>query len=144
MIILCDEDLIWPELISRLNALGSEYGCTFVPLPPVHYGAPDDEVARICRREGAAALLTTNVSDFGAKLVYYQALVDVGVSVIVPRQPNPETEPPDVGYQVALIEPHLEGIIRRLERTNEALLFSVNKSGVRPRSLQDLIDQRST
>ena len=144
MIILCDEDLIWPELISRLNALSSQYGCRFVPLPPVHYGAPDDEVARICRREGAVALLTANVTDFGAKLVYYQALVDAGVSVIVPRQPNPETDMPEVDYQVALLEPHLEAIMRRLERTHEALLFSVNKGGIRPRRLQDLIDQLST
>jgi hypothetical protein len=144
VIILCDEDLIWPELISRLNALSAQYGCRFVPLPPVHYGAADDEVARICRRQGAVALLTTNVTDFGAKLVYYQALVDAGVSVIVPRQPNPETEVPDVDYQVALIEPHLEAIVRRLEHTHEALLFSVNKSRVRPRRLQDLIDRIST
>jgi hypothetical protein len=140
VIILSDENVIWPELTTRLNHLGSRHGCSFVPLPPVHYSAPDDEVARICRREGAAALLTANVSDFGAKLVYYQALVNADVSVIVLRQPNPETETPDVDYQVALLQPRLRGIIRRLERTDEALLFSVNKHGVRPRRLQELID----
>ncbi len=144
MIILSDEDLIWPELTRRLNALGAHYGCSFVPLPPAHYGAPDDEVARICRRHGAAALLSGNVRDFGAKIVYYQALVDAGVSVIVPRQPNPETETPDVGYQVALIEPHLAAIVARLKRTSEALLFTVNKSGLRVRRLQELIDHLTT
>lgn len=144
MIILSDENVIWPELTSRLNTIGSPYGCSFVPLPSVHYSAPDDEVARICRRQGASALLTANYKDFGAKLVYYQALVDAGVSVIVLRQPNPETETPDVDYQVSLIEPRLRGIVRQLDGTTEALLFSVNKSGARPRRLQELIDQLST
>ena len=146
MIILSDEDLIWTELTNRLNELGAQYGCRFVALPRSdrNRSTSDDEVASICRREGAAALFTANVSDLGAKLVYYQALLAAGVSVIVLRQPNPRTENPDVDYQVALIEPHLESIIRRLERTNEPLLFSVNKSGVRPRRLQDLIDQFST
>lgn len=143
MIILSDEDLIWPELNSRLTAIGSQYGCTFVPLPPIHYGADDAEVARICRQQGAAALLTTNYKDFGAKLVYFQALVEAGVSVIFPRQPNQKTEVPDVDYQVDLIEPHLEGIIRRLRSTDEALLFTVNKSGVRRRPLRELIDELS-
>lgn len=143
MIILSDEDLIWPELNSRLNALSSQYGCRFVPLPPVHYGADDTEVARICKQQGAAALLTTNYKDFGAKLVYFQALVEAGVSVIFPRQPNQRQEIPDVDYQLALIGPHLEGIIRRLQNVDEALLFTVNKSGVRRRPLQELIDELS-
>jgi hypothetical protein len=144
--ILSDEDLIWHELTSRLDELGSQYGCSFVALPhrQRNRSTPDDEVARICHREGAAALLTANVSDLGAKLVYYQALLAAGVSVIVLRQPNPKTVIADVDYQVTLIEPHLESIIRRLRRTNEPLLFSVNKSGARPRRLQDLIDQLST
>jgi hypothetical protein len=144
VIILSDEDLIWPDLTIRLNALGSPYECSFVPLPSIHYGADDAEVARICRRQGAAALLTANYKDFAAKVVYFQALVEAGVSVIVPRQPNPQTERPDVDYQAALIGPHLEGIIRRLECTDEALLFTINKSGVRRRRLQELIEELST
>lgn len=144
MIILSDEDLIWPDLTTRLNALGSPYGCIFVPLPPVHYGADDTEVASICSQLGATALLTANYKDFAAKVVYFQALVEAGVSVIVPRQPNPGTEIPDVDYQAALIGPHLEGIVRRLERTNEPLLFTINKSGVRAKRLQELVEELST
>lgn len=66
MKILSDEDMIWDELISRLNELGSEYGCGFVPFPLSDrgLGIPDDEVPEICRREGAAALLTTNYKEF--------------------------------------------------------------------------------
>lgn len=143
MIILSDEDLIWPDLTKRLNALGSPHECRFVPLPSVHYGADDTEVARICSQQGATALLTANYKDFAAKLVYFQAMVEAGVSVIVPRQPNPETDTPDVGYQAALIGPHLEGIIKRLENADEALLFTINKSGMRARRLQELIEELS-
>lgn len=33
MKILSDEDIIWTELIDRLNELGSEYDCSFIPFP---------------------------------------------------------------------------------------------------------------
>jgi hypothetical protein len=144
--ILSDEDLIWTELTDRLDELGAQYGCSFVALPIAHRGiaTPDDEVARICRREGAAALLTANYKDFAAKVVYYQALLSAGVSAIVLRQPNPRTDDPDIEYQLALVEPHLQKIVRRMNKTNEPLLFIINKSGLRIRRLQDLIDQLST
>jgi hypothetical protein len=143
--ILSDEDLVWSELTNRLNGLGSQYGCEFVALPHTYRGRsiPDDEVARICAREGAAALLTANYMDFAAQLVYYQALVSAGVSVVVLRQPNPKIDIPDVDYQVALIEPHLQRIVRRLERASEPLLIVINRSGPRFKSLQELVDQLS-
>lgn len=143
MIILSDENLISPELTDRLNILGARYGCRFVRLPPEHYGVDDTEVAKICGQQGAAALLTVNYKDFAAKVIYFQALVEAGVSAIALRQPNSKTENPDIAYQVNLIEPYLEGIVRRLEHTDEALLFMVNKSGIRHRRLQELIDERS-
>jgi hypothetical protein len=143
--ILSDEDLIWTELTNRLDELGAQYGCSFVALPIAHRGlaTPDDEVARICQREGAAALLTANYKDFAAKVVYYQALLSAGVSAIVLRQPNPHRNHPDIDYQLALVEPHLQRIVTRLQRTNEPLLFIINKGGLRIRRLQELIDQLS-
>jgi hypothetical protein len=143
--ILSDEDLIWTELTNRLDELGAQYGCTFVALPIAHRGiaTPDDEVARICQREGAAALLIANYKDFASKVVYYQALLSAGVSAIVLRQPNPRMDDPDIDYQLALVEPHLQRIVTRLQRTNEPLLFIINKSGLRIRRLQELIDQLS-
>jgi hypothetical protein len=60
------------------------------------------------------------------------------------KQPNPRMDDPDIDYQLALVEPHLQRIVRRLERTSEPLLFIINKSGLRIRRLQDLIDQLST
>jgi hypothetical protein len=146
MKILSDEDTIWPELHDRLNELGSTYGCEFVPFPHRYRNRAiaDTQVPEICRREGAAALLTINYKDFARHLVYYQALLNAGVSAVVLRQPNPHTAVPDVDYQVALIEPRLRNIVRRLERTEEPLLFVVNKSSARPNRLQELIDRFST
>lgn len=146
MKILSDEDIIWTELIDRLNVMGSEHRCSFVPFPSSHRGLaiPDEQVPEICRREGAAALLSTNYKEYARHLIYLQALLSAGVSAIVLRQPNPHTDVPDVDYQVALIEPHLRNIVKRLERTDEPLLFVVNKSGIRTNRLQDLIDRHST
>jgi hypothetical protein len=75
--------------------------------------------------------------------VYYQALLSAGVSAIVLRQPNPRMNHPDIDYQLALVEPHLQRIVTRLQRTNEPLLFIINKGGLRIRRLQELIDQLS-
>lgn len=146
MKILSDEDTIWYELMRRLTALGAPYGCSFVSFPHRYRGRkiPDEQVPGICRSEDAAALITINYKDFASELVYLQALLDAGVSVIVLRQPNPRTDTPDVNYQVALMEPYLRNIVRRLTRTKEPLLFVMNKSGPRIERVQDLLDRRST
>ncbi len=129
----------------RLDALGSAYGCSFVPFPLRYRGRriPDEEVPGICRREDATALITINYMDFAARLPYYQALLSEGVSAIVLRQPNPGTDTPDVDYQVALVEPHLRNIVRRLRQNDEPLLFVLNKSSMRIKRLQQLVDQLS-
>jgi hypothetical protein len=144
--ILSDEDTIWDELMERLSELGSEYGCSFVSWPRSYRNRsiPDEKVPEICRQEGATALLTLNYKEFARHLVYYQALMAAGVSLIVLRQPNPNTYTPDVDYQVALVEPHLRNIVRRLERADEPLSFVINKSSVRTNRLQDLIARFST
>jgi predicted AAA+ superfamily ATPase len=143
--ILSDEDTIWDELMQRLTALGAPYGCSFVSFPHRYRGRkiPDEEVPEICRSEDADALITINYKDFASELVYLQALLDAGVSVIVLRQPNPRVNTPDVDYQVALIEPHLRYIVRRLEQTDEPLLFVMNKSGRRVRRVQELMGRGS-
>lgn len=145
MKILSDEDTIWPELMERLTELGSEYECSFVsfPLPYRDRKIPDEEVPEICRREDAAALLTINYTDFAARLVYYQSLLSAGVSAVVLRQPNPRVATPNVDYQVALVQPHLRNIVRRLWQNDELLLFVLNKSSMRIKRLQQLVDQLS-
>lgn len=146
MKILSDEDSIWPELHRLLNELGAPYGCDFAPFPHKYRNRsiPDTEVPEICRREGATALLTINYRDFARHLVYYQALLDAGVSAVVLRQPNPNTAVPDIDYQVNLIRPRLRNIVRQLRQSDESLLFVLNESGIRIRRLQELIDQFST
>lgn len=143
MRILADEDTSWYELLERLNELGSQYGCTFSPFPHRYRGRsiPDEEVPELCRSEGASALLTTNYVDFARHELYFQALVSQGISAIVLKQPNPKTEVADVNYQVALLEPRMRNIVRRLEQEEEPLLFVVNKSGSRWNRLQELIDR---
>lgn len=145
MKILSDEDTTWDELMQRLSELGSEYGCSFVSFPHRYRNQKigDHEVPEICRHEGATALLTINYKDFARHKVYYQALMDAGVSVVVLRQPNPKTDIPDVEYQAALVKPHLSYIVRRLRRGREPLLFVLNKSGIRANLLQELIDHPS-
>ncbi len=113
MKILSDEDTIWPELMERLTELGSEYECSFVSFP------------------------------LAARLVYYQALLSAGVSAVVLRQPNPRVATPNVDYQVALVQPHLRNIVRRLRQNDEPLLFVSNKSSMRIKRLQQLVDQLS-
>ena len=87
MKVLSDEDTIWYELMQRLTALGAPYGCSFVSLPHRYRGRkiPDERVPGICKSEGATALITINYKDFATHLVYYQALLNAGVSAIVLR-----------------------------------------------------------
>lgn len=146
MKILSDEDTIWYELMQRLTALGASYGCSFVSFPQRYRQRriPDEQVPGICCSEDASALITINYKDFASELVYLQALMDAGVSVIVLRQPNPRMYTPDVNYQVALVEPHLRYIVGLLERTDEPLLFVMNRSGRRVQRVQDLLDRGST
>lgn len=143
MKILADECTSWYELIARLNELGAQYGCTFAPFPTRYKGhsIPDEEVPRICRSEGATALLTKNYVDFGRHELYFQALLNEGISAIVLKQPNPKTTVADVDYQVALLEPRLRNIVRRLEQEDEPLLFAVSETKSRPNRLQELIDK---
>lgn len=75
MRILSDEDIIWTELIERLNELGSEHGCSFIPFPRSqrNRGVPDEEVPEICRREGAVALLSTNYKELRPRRIVWDA-----------------------------------------------------------------------
>ena len=85
MRIILDEQLD-PTLADVLNVLQSRHGCTFVSLrelaPPK---TQDIEIPELCREHGAVALVTADVKDFGAKKVYFQALLEAGVSVITLR-----------------------------------------------------------
>ncbi len=85
MNIILDEQLD-PRSAAVLNVIEDRHGCTFVSLrdlaPPK---TPDIEIPNICRQNNAVALVTADVKDFGAKAVYFRALLEAGVSVITLR-----------------------------------------------------------
>jgi predicted nuclease of predicted toxin-antitoxin system len=74
--IILDEQLD-PRSAAVLNVVEDRHGCTFVSLrdlaPPK---TPDIEIPNICRQNNAVALMTADIKDFGAKAVYFRALLE--------------------------------------------------------------------
>jgi hypothetical protein len=137
-----DEDLSSPTLASSLNARGAQYGCIFRPLPDIAEGLDDDELPRVCQKEGAVALLTHDKSDFGGAIAVQQALVTAGVSVIVIRMPNPKTERPDIDFLTSRVAKHLRSIVEALEDAEGSLSITLRKDKASVRSLRELLRQR--
>jgi hypothetical protein len=90
--IILDENL-WPELAAALNAFEPRYNLTFLHINEIAPGAQDEDIPKICRRHGAAALVSENVRDFGARRVIFEALLGAGVSMIVPRPSKRGADP---------------------------------------------------
>ena len=91
----------------------------------------------IAKGEGAIALLSINVQDFGAKEQYFRALVAAGVSVVVLRIRS--SDKPDVEHVISTITRHIRRLMRILGNAEEALVISVDKSNVRPASLRQIL-----
>lgn len=136
-----DENVSGLRLADILNTYGEQYGCTFVTFPAAtHKGAPDEDVPSIARELGATALLSINVTDFGAKEQYFRALVAAGVSVVSLRIRNNDTG--DREYITNTLTKHLRKIAKTLNSTEESVVISVDKSRVRPASLQGILNKR--
>lgn len=103
-----------------------------------HGGTPDDDIPALCAEAGYSALISVNVKDFGARLHYFTALLDAGVSVSVVR---PSKVKLDIGGQVGLIAPRLTQMIATWSSSPKPVLFVVTPGGVRERSLDELIEQ---
>ncbi len=141
MNILLDENLSSPDIADRLNAHGKEHGCTFVPFPvSTHRAADDADIPGIAKEVGAAALLSVNVQDFGAKAEYHRALVAAGVSVVVLRVRSGDEG--DIEYMISTIVKHVRRIVAILENAESSLVISVDKSNARPRRLRELLERR--
>lgn len=140
MNILMDENLSGLDLADRLNRHSREHGCTFVTFPEARTGAPDEEVPGIARKVGAAALLSINYKDFGAKEEYQRALVASGVSVVSLRIRAQDRG--DIEYIMSTLTSHIRKLARILNTAQESVVISVDKSNARPKSLQELLDQR--
>ena len=137
-----DENLSGLGLADILNAHGEQYGCTFVTFPERHEGADDEDMPAIAREVGAAALLTINVLDFGAKEQYFRALVAAGVSVVVLRIRS--SDRPDIEYITTILTKHVRRIARILDTIEQSVVISVTKDKVRPASLQEILDRGFT
>ena len=138
MRIILDEQLD-PTLADVLNVLQKRHGCDFVSLrdlaPPK---TQDIEIPKICRDNGAIALITADVKDFGAKKVYFEALLEAGVSVVTLR---PQKRTNVLESQTALILEWSREVAAVLRDATEPVLVRVNNSGVSPRSLEELIEE---
>ena len=135
MRIILDENL-WPELATALNAFEQRYGLTFVHINDIAPGAQDEDIPRICREQGATALLSANVRDFGARRVIFEALLEAGVSVIVLRPSRRATLTPEV--QMSMVMRHIQRIASALRSGQGHLLLKLTEGGATEVSLEQL------
>jgi hypothetical protein len=136
---LLDEQLS-PQTALALNALGSSFGQYEHILDSQSQGMKDEQIPPLCRERSIDVLVTVNVRDFGAKKIYYEALLDEGISVVVLR---PGRMSIDTLGQVQLITRHLRRVIVLLERAPGPVLVVVTPSDVRDRSIEELIAELS-
>lgn len=82
--------------------------------------------------------MTADVKDFGAKRVYFEALIEAGVSVVTLR---PQRRTHVLEAQTALLLQCSREVAATLRDAAEPILIRVNTSGVSPRNLQELIKE---
>lgn len=139
MIVLLAQNLTH-ELVPDLNAHGNELGLEFVPFPDYsHHGALDPEVVRIAQRKDAVAILTGDKSDFAAKKLYFQLLLQAGVSAAVIREYHLEITSPEL--QLSRVVPHLRKVSSELRNASEPLQITFRKERVQIRGLQEIIKE---
>jgi len=139
--VILDEQLD-PRSATVLNVIEDRHGCTFVSLrdlaPPK---TQDIEIPNICKRFDAVALVTADVKDFGAKAVYFEALLTAGVSVITLR---PQKRASVLEAQTALLLSWSREVANALRDASSPVLIRVNNSGISTRSLEELVEQASS
>ena len=130
-------------MAGALNAHSEQYGCTYVTFPrETHQGVSDEDVPGIARSLDASALLSINVTDFGAKEQYFRALVGAGVSVVSLRIRNRDAG--NIEYITETLVKHARRIAKILNSAEEHVVISVDKSKARPNSLQEILDKGFT
>ncbi len=136
MRVILDENL-WPETATALNAFESRFDLRFVHINHIAPGAQDEDIPEICRAQGATALVSANVRDFGARRVIFEALLASGISVIVPRPSKRAALTPQV--QVSMLVRHIERISTALHQARGQVLLRVSEGGVTEVSLEQLV-----
>lgn len=135
MRIILDENL-WPELATALNAFEQRYHLNFVHINDIAPGAQDEDIPRICREHGATALVSANVRDFGARRIIFEALLEAGISVVVPRPSKRVTLTPEV--QMSMLIRHIQRIADSLRSSQRHLLLKLTEGGVTEITLEQL------
>ena len=135
MRIILDENL-WPELATALNAFEQRYHLTFIHINDIEPGAQDEDIPDICREHGATALVSANVRDFGARRIIFEALLEAGISVIVPRPSKRVTLTPEV--QMSMLIRHIQRIATALRSSQSRLLLKLTEGGVTEITLEQL------
>lgn len=140
MKVVLDEQLD-PVTAAVLNVTTHRHGCTFVSLrelaPPK---TQDIDIPEICRRNAAVALVTADVKDFGAKVVYFRALLEAGISVITLR---PQKRGAVLEAQTALLLNWSREVAGVLRSASMPVLIRVNNSGISARNLEELVEEIS-
>jgi hypothetical protein len=134
--VILDENL-WPEAATALNAFESRFDLHFEHINHIAPGAQDEDIPEICREQGATALVSANVRDFGARRVIFEALLASGISVIVPRPSKRATLTPQV--QVSMLVRHIERISAALHQARDPVLLRVTEGGITEVSLEQLV-----
>ncbi len=138
MRVLLDENL-WPELAIALSAFEQRYNLHFIHINDAAPDVQDDDIPAICRELGATALVSANVRDFGARRIIFEALLEAGVSVIVPRPSRRVTLTPEV--QMSMLMRHIKSIAAALRRDQGQLLLKITEGGVTEISIEQLIKE---
>ena len=136
MKVILDENL-WPELATALNAFEQRYHLRFVHINDIAPGAQDPDIPDICRQQGAKAIVSANVRDFGARRLIFEALLEAGVSVIVPRPSRRATLTPEI--QMAMLIRHIQKIAAALRGGQGQLLLKITEGGLTEIDLEQLI-----
>ena len=132
--------MITEQVAPVLAAFAGIYGDTMDHVVPLtgKMGTPDGEIPALCRREQVDTLISVNVKDFGARKVYFQALLDSGINAVILRAPKQQF---NINLQVSFITGHYTSIKKMLIAATEPTLLSLTHSGVRERSLKELSEE---
>jgi hypothetical protein len=135
---LLDEQL--HEVVAKSVALlGERAGDEFIHILSVRgQGTKDPDIPGLCAEHGIGCLVTANVRDFGARKVYYQALLAEGLHVVVLRPGKGQFYEEE---QLALLSKSYRSIRSLLDSAAGPLLLVCTPSTVRDRSIDDLIEE---
>jgi hypothetical protein len=132
---LLDENLD-ESIAPVLDTLGRPNGDSFAHIVAhAPRGTLDWDIPKLCRDLDVQTLVTVNVKDFGAKKLYYQALLNSQIHVVVIR---PGRMKMFREKQVGIISMQYQATKQHLEAAGGPTLVRVTQGGAEPRTLEEL------